>query len=807
MRIRVQRAGVGLTTVMWLTLCCALWGSWSEVKAQSIRTQDTEILIGVLAFRGGAHALRKWQRTADYLTSAVGDYEFQIVPLGLDQMASAIQSQAIDFALTNPGHYVNLESRLGATRIATLKNYLRGQSYTRYGAAIISRQSDQTIHDLADLKGKSFMAISANAFGGYQMAWRELHRLGLGPDDFSELRFSGFPQDEVVYAVLRGDIDAGTVRAETLSRMGQEGKVDLSKIRILNQQQAERYPFPHSTPLYPEWAFAKLRHTSDAISQQVAIALLEYKAEVGGSHYGWTIPLDYSPVHEVFQTLKIGPYQSLGEIRLRDVLYEYAVWIVLIAIIILSLLGLNCYVARINQRLAVSERKLRDEVQERTLAQQELAEHKRQLEERVDERTQELQQDIEIREQVEKMLRKSEGILRSLYEITHDDQLSFSGKVEQLLAAACAYFELNQARITQFNGERGHLYISYDVTSNRYQHDMDLGRQQSMCEMTARQESTIIMNSPAELPKEERAIYLDNQTECYIGTPIYIGREIYGTLCFYSDHFRSSDFNQVDQDIVHLMAQWIGNEMYRLQTESQASQHKTELEHATRIGTLGEMATGLAHEVNQPLTAISNYLQGYLRRHSATKSDDLTAIEHAIDEARRAAAIIKQMREFVSGREQDREQVQINDCIDYAVDMVGHAFPEDGVAYELSLDKQLPIIEADRIQLEQVVINILMNSHDAVRSAKNKGEIHITTQYTDGNVRLTVCDNGIGVPEDQLDEIFHPFETNKQAGLGLGLSISRSIIESHQGKMTASLNDMRGICIEITVPVSREDDE
>lgn len=163
------------------------------------------VRIGTLAYRGDAESLARWSPTAQYLGQAIPGMEFQIVPLDLDEMDRAVGERSVDFVLSNPGNYVELEARYGATGIVTLEDAVHGTVLTRFGAVIFGRADREDVRTLEDLRGMRFMAVRPDAFGGFQMAWREFHAHGLDPfADLEALEFSGFPQDRIVLAVLAG---------------------------------------------------------------------------------------------------------------------------------------------------------------------------------------------------------------------------------------------------------------------------------------------------------------------------------------------------------------------------------------------------------------------------------------------------------------------------------------------------------------------------------------------------------------------------------------------------------------------------
>jgi len=348
--------------------------------ANSALAESRGVAVGVLSIRGDNTCIKMWTRTIRYLTDEIFEHTFYLIPLELDEMSSALEQHKVDFVLTNPGNYVELERLFGISRIVTMRNLRHGKPYTVFGAVIFTRADRDDIHTISDLENRSFGAVDKAAFGGFQVAWRELKDAGIEPfSDFSSLRFFGFPQDNVILSVRDGLIDAGTVRTGILEHMAAEGKIQLQDFRILNQQTSESFPFYYSTRLYPEWAFAKTSNTSDELAKAVTIALLKmpenHAAAVSGQYAGWTVPLDYQPVHELFRELEIGPYRTSGRIHIVDVIRQHWYWVVLIVAVILFLLFNDVLVRRqVRSRkseLARTNRALGKEVIERKWAEEE----------------------------------------------------------------------------------------------------------------------------------------------------------------------------------------------------------------------------------------------------------------------------------------------------------------------------------------------------------------------------------------------------------------------------------------------------
>ncbi|MCP3664413.1 MAG: EAL domain-containing protein [Gammaproteobacteria bacterium] len=322
-----------------------------------------QVNIGILAKRGAEKALDKWQPTADYLSKAIPGYRFQMVPLKFNEIAPAVQSQQVQFILTNSSMYVELEMNHGVSRIATLENNINGRPTTGFGGVIFTRTDNKTINSIEDLKGKRFGAVDPDSFGGYQTAWRELHKMGIEPAvDLSPILFTG-THDQVVHAVITKEIDAGTVRTDTLERMASEGKISLKAIKVLNRQMIREYPFLISTPLYPEWPFARLYTTSNDLSDQVASALLsmskQHPAAVQGKYIGWTVPRNYQPVHQLQRELRIGSYSHLEKVTWKQVVRQYRSLIIATIVVFIFLAALVLNITRLNRKINDSSNALK----------------------------------------------------------------------------------------------------------------------------------------------------------------------------------------------------------------------------------------------------------------------------------------------------------------------------------------------------------------------------------------------------------------------------------------------------------------
>jgi two-component system sensor kinase FixL len=248
----------------------------------------------------------------------------------------------------------------------------------------------------------------------------------------------------------------------------------------------------------------------------------------------------------------------------------------------------------------------------------------------------------------------------------------------------------------------------------------------------------------------------------------------------------------------------------RKHQEQQEKEHLDELAHVARLCLMGEMGTGIAHEVNQPLTAIASYTQACLR-FIGVENPDLDQLSEILfkihQQALKAGQIIHRMKDFVSTRKIYRTATDINTLVEDAVSLCASDFKQNNIRLELDLTKNLPSVTVDNVQIEQVLLNLIRNSIDALIDlpTTSQRQLLIQTRMKSLNqIEVKVKDNGPGIDETQKEKILTPFFTTKPTGMGMGLSISRSIIEAHEGDLTFNSNPEEGTTFYFTLPVKRK---
>ncbi|MCA6215698.1 PhnD/SsuA/transferrin family substrate-binding protein [Ideonella sp. B7] len=579
-------------------ILAAAAGGPTQARADTVR-------IAVLAFQGSERAAKDFEPTLAYLGRALPQHRFEMVPLDPDGIEQAVQAHTVDFVVTNPGDYVDLEAGQGVTRLATLESSDHAVPTDTVGSTVIVPNRPGHPTRFQDLAHRRLAVVSDDAFGGWRVIWREMVESGVEPEHLQALVVTGFPMESVIEAVRSGRAAAGVLRTCLLEEEIAEGRVRPDEFAVVAERTQPGFPCRLSSRLYPDWPFARLAGTPPELAKAVTASLLTMPAVDGRA---WTAPQDYTTVHALFRELKIGPYAYLAHTTVSGFVRGHWQWFVVAA---LAVLWWVFHVVRVE---------------------------------------------------------------------------------------------------------------------------------------------TLVRRRTAELT---RAIE---------------GREA---------------------------------------AERVARQHREERDQFSRLGILGEMASNIAHELNQPLAAITNYAEGITRVIDAGRVDPAFIRNGArgiAGQAERAGVIIRRIRGFVRRREVKLEHLSVNEVVRETLALFEGQALLRGVPLSVQLAEGLPRIAADQIEVEQVLLNLLQNALDVMEGSPNKAlGITVATRRTEDNVEVAVRDHGSGLTPEVQAHLFDPFFTTKPQGLGLGLSICRTIVESHGGHLWATNEPEGGLSMRFTLPVLAED--
>lgn len=687
---------------------------------------DDLIKIGVLSHRGDEITEKTWKPTAEYLTKQLPQYYFEIQPLDFNEVNQSINSKSVDFILVNPGIYVNLEVLYGVSRLATMNNRRGNKPYNIFGGVIFTRSNHPRIKNLDDIRDKSFMAVDKTSLGGFQMAWREFNSININPyDDFSSIEFGGI-HDHVVMSVINGKVDIGTVRTDILERMVEAGVLQKNQFKILNPQKDQEFPFSHSTQLYPEWPFSKLQHTSNTLAQDVAIALLRmpknHHAAKTGRYSGWTVPLDYQPVHELFKELKLAPYE--GKFTLWEAAQQYWYWAVISLLVLLVMVFITIFVTQRNYYLRGEKASL---------------------------------------ERHNKLILDSVG--DGIYGVDSEGSSTFINQAME---------DITGWKAKEIIGKNQHEILHHTYDDGKHH------------------------------PKEKCPVYLtfkDSQSR-FIDDDIFWKKD--GTS-FPVEYSTTPIRNEKNETIGSVVV--FRDTTKRKLTEKKRQEHQDQLTHVARLSTLGEIASSIAHELNQPLTAISTNARACVRMLESGKPPTqrcADVVEKIAIQSERAGEVIRHIRHFAHKESSSRQPTKISKIISTVLELLKAEIHQYSIHVDTNIDTSIEYVLAQDIQIEQVILNLIRNAIDAMRDNNSQHrvlKIKVTPQKNN-LAEIRVSDTGPGLKSDIADQIFSPFITTKPQGMGLGLSISYSIIENHDSMLHSDSVEGKGASFYFTLPIS-----
>jgi len=731
------------------------------------------INIGVLAAGSKDQCFDQWRPTAAYVHSMLPEYSVHIVCLDYKEVEKAVYYGLVDFTITNPAIYVNLEYLFGASRIATLKGQGRGEHATQFGGVLLRKADRQELQTAADLKGKRVAAVDPMSFGGWLVGWRYLKQRGIDPlTDFAKLTFLG-QHDSVVFAVQKGDADAGMVRTGTLEQMARDGKIELKDFGILDQQNDDQeevygisspqkvyqaFPYLHTTPLYPNWALAKVQHVDIKLAEKVMFAFLQIaptsEAALASYSDGWTIPLDYFPVLECLKELKIGPYKYLDNpVSLRQLYHQYRYWVQGLIGLFVVILGGALHVTILNRKLSLTMARLAKERQEREKTVAELVEFKTTLDK------------------------------------TSDCVFIFD-------PVSLLFLYVNQGGLEH----TGYSFAEL-LTMNPVDLRSDITEQEfrDLIKPLVDQSIDLVEYSAAHKTKPGKIVPVEVMMQ-YVALPDNQGRCV----------------------------AVVRNISRRLEERKEREQLQARLLSEQKLASVGQLAAGIAHEINTPTqylgsnisflgeafkdidTLVSGYDQLFVGESKKGHFNDTLmhgieqvkqqvdweylkneipqAIDQSLEGIAKVSSIVLAMKEFSHPGCKEKQLTDINRLIETTVTVASNEWK-----YIAEIDKQLevdlPLIHCLPNEIGQVFLNILVNGVHAIAEHQGKGadgekgRITITSRALGEEIEITFADTGGGVPEAIRDKIFDPFFTTKEVGRGTGqgLAISYDVIVNKHG--------------------------
>jgi signal transduction histidine kinase len=381
--------------------------------------------------------------------------------------------------------------------------------------------------------------------------------------------------------------------------------------------------------------------------------------------------------------------------------------------------------------------------------------------------------------------------------------VDFDREIEDGLRRIAEFFDLDHAGLIEFSGD-GRASRTWVTDGGMTAHDIPW--------MTNRMQrgELVSFSRIEELPDEatvDRRSSLARGITSKLALPLRVGRAVVGGLVVGT--VRGARVWQPDEPTqeLQLLGEVFANALSRKQVEVEAQRLRQEMAHIGRVSAMGELTASLAHELNQPLTAILNnaqVAQRFLQTEVVNLAEIGEILADIVADDKRAAEVIRRLRELLKKGDLEYVSLDLNDVVTDVARLVMSDAAIRNVPMRLEVATGLPRAHGDRIQLQQVVLNLVLNGLDAMREPGTDDQSLIIRTFGDGaDVGVAVQDAGAGIAEKDVDHIFNALYTTKADGMGMGLAIARTIVEAHGGRLTAANNVDGGATFQFTLPVEK----
>ena len=821
------------------------------------------LTLGVLAYLPKEQMSERYGALTQYLSHALRGTPVELRPLAYsgNEVERALAGGEIDLLLTNPAHFIRLraDNRLTGAFVTqiTIRN---GLPTSAFGGVIFTRADYLDIRELKDLRGRRVAAADPRSLGGYQAQLWELRKAGIEPHE--EVSFLK-KHDRVVRTVLDGEAEAGFVRTGVIEGMIQRGELTPGRLRILNAQRADRFPFQLSTRLYPEWPLVALPHVETDTVRRIASALLALEPDHPAAHTarisGFAPPADYHPVEELARGLQLPPYDQAPQFTLSDVWERFREALIVLALSLVTITLLLALLVRRNRQLSHTGDALRKSEERMAEAQRvaQLGHFSFDIRGANWSSSKGLDRIFGIDEAFPRDVR---GWLTIVHPQFREEMKEYL--YEEVLGKL-RRFDREYKIITRDQGEERWVYGLGELRFDRHGNPVELfgtiqditddKRVQARLAHSERMFRSLVENAQAIFWRFDlergRFTYMSPQSEQMLGYPAkswidlssWVERIHPEDRKWASEYCGNATAKGEDhtfeyrslaedgrvvwiRDVVTVISDDEGTprEMLGIMfdtTEEKATEEalrvaKAEADEANRAKS--EFLATMSHEIRTPMNAILGVADLFAETEMDEEQNHYVELFTSAGEALlRIINDILDISKIEAGRvELEHQPLSLRRVAYDAVEIIEARAREKELRLLTFGFSDLPrYVVGDRARLSQVLINLLGN---AVKFTE-RGTVALLTEGEklegkpgdNGEWRITfhVVDTGIGIPETRQAQVFEEFSqadsstTRRYGGTGLGLAISRRLIELMSGELRLHSREGTGSTFSLTLPL------
>jgi PAS domain S-box-containing protein len=775
-----------------------------------------KIVFGIFEKRTRDIDVNKYNVLEDYLNSKIDsrEYYIDIETMTYDELNSAVRNKNVQFIMVSPLHYIELKNQnLISSTIATLVYSVVGNHSSSLAGTIVTLQKRDDINSLEDIKNKKIATMGEGFFAAHYVPIYEFFKKNINLDKKNFVTVKS--HEEFIEILKSGKADVGFARSGVIEKLIKQNKISADELKYINEYQFEGFPYRVSTPLYPEMAVCAVEKVNINIIREVASALYTIKEDHSVSKSlrigGFIPPADYTTIDKLARDLKLPPYDVPNSVSLIDIWHNYQIYILVALVVLIVIIALMIYVQATNNKLKKTqdmylEQKnrlsaiiefipdllwLKDPDGAYVICNKKFEKLYGQSQEKIIGKT---DYDFVSKDLADFFRDNDNRAMYADHPCTNFEELTYSDGHSE-------FTETTKTFVKDYHGNLiGVLGIGRDITKLKKQEETLINQKKELqeifnttkdgiaiidkdsrfikvnkayCEITGLSEEELLQTSCMELSAEE-----DKTKSKEALARVLMGESIDGfeKTCVIKDRVIT----------VNMSVALMPNGQNILVSMKDISYLKT-IERQSKLASMGEMIGNIAHQWRQPLSIISVIASGLKVRQDfgeVSGYDLKPDMEEIVNQSNYLSKTIDDFRNFIKENSTSKISCKVSSILHKTLSLLNASFKNHGINVQFDIVQDVEI-ECYENELIQSFINIINNAKDAIEeNQKNEDKVILITLSKDNDkAKISILDNGGGIPEEIIPRLYEPYFTTKHqsVGTGLGLPMAYQIIVQRHG--------------------------